>query len=65
MPPMTPLLLGFVSHHQQVALILTGVNVCEPIYSRTGGVTPDGIKAKLGKILQGADPHTPRRPTGP
>jgi hypothetical protein len=29
-------LLGFVSHHQQVALILTGVNGCEPIYSRTG-----------------------------
>jgi hypothetical protein len=25
MPPMTPLLLGFVSHHQQVALILIGV----------------------------------------
>ncbi len=36
MPPMTPLVLGVVLHHQQVALILTGVNGCEPIYSRTG-----------------------------
>jgi hypothetical protein len=31
-PTVTPLLLTFVSHHQQVARNPTGVNVSEPIY---------------------------------
>ena len=33
-PTVTPLLLTFVSHHQQVARIPTGVNVSEPIYTQ-------------------------------
>ena len=33
-PTVTPLLLTFVSHHQQVARIPTGVNVSEPIYAQ-------------------------------
>jgi hypothetical protein len=32
-PTVTLLLLAFVSHSQQVALVLTGVNVSEPIYT--------------------------------
>jgi hypothetical protein len=32
-PTVTPLLFVFVSHPQQVALLLTGVNVSEPIYT--------------------------------
>ena len=33
-PTVTPLLSTFVSHHQQVARIPTGVNVSEPIYTQ-------------------------------
>jgi hypothetical protein len=43
MPPMTPLLLGFVSHHQQVALILTGVMFASRFtrrFERSGTFSP-------------------------
>jgi hypothetical protein len=39
-PTVTLLLLAFVSHSQQVALVLTGVNVSEPIYTSCRLIVP-------------------------
>ena len=52
-PTVTPLLLAFVSHHQQVARIPTGVNVSEPIYnySRTG--EQFGNETLSGSVIKG------------
>ena len=51
-PTVPPLLLAFVSHHQWVARIPTGVNVSEPIYnySRTG--EQFGNETLPGRVLK-------------
>ena len=57
-PTVTPLLLTFVSHHQQVARIPTGVNVSEPIYTQDWATAIRAFSSAALRDTRNADIQT-------